>query len=127
MFIWKHNQKRCNPYATYRDEQGTNYVRVPAELYEEIPDPVRESDETHYNQEIDEAPYLIVTPKSPEQLAQLANGKIKAQIAAIEANQARAVREAALGSSVHLQEIETKIQELRGQLVVIPEAPVNAG
>lgn len=34
----------------------------------EIPDPVRMPDETHSNQEINEAPYLISTPKSPEQL-----------------------------------------------------------
>lgn len=45
----------------------------------EIPDPVRMPDETHYNQEINEPPYLICAPKSPEQLAQQAQAKINAE------------------------------------------------
>lgn len=77
MDIWKHNQKRCNPHAPYTDENGARYAAVPSYLYEYHPDPVRESDETHYNQEIDDAPYLICTPKSPEQLATLRWQKIK--------------------------------------------------
>lgn len=75
MFIWKSNAKRCNPYAPYKDEQGTQYVRVPQELYEEIPDPLRGDDNLNYNQEINEAPYLICTPKSPEQLERLQDDK----------------------------------------------------
>jgi hypothetical protein len=69
MFIWKSNQKRCNPYRSYTDEQGTQHTRVPPELYEEIPDPARGNDEIEYTQELDEPPYIIITPKSPEQLA----------------------------------------------------------
>lgn len=69
MFIWKATQLRCNPYAQYTDEQGTQYVRVPQELYEEIPDPARGNDEIEYTQEINEAPYIVITPKSQEQLA----------------------------------------------------------
>ena len=69
MFIWKATQLRCNPYAPYKDEQGTQYVRVPQELYEEIPDPARGNDEIEYTQEINEAPYIVITPKSQEQLA----------------------------------------------------------
>lgn len=84
MFIWKSNAKRCNPYSQYIDEQGTQYVQVPQELYEEIPDPVRESDETHYNQEIDDAPYLIVTPKPPEMVEANRVAKIDAQILGLE-------------------------------------------
>ena len=42
--------------------------------------------------------------------------KIKAQIAAIEATQGRAVREAALGDATHLRAIEARIEELRAQL-----------
>ena len=37
---------------------------------EEIPDPIRGNDETEYTQEIDVAPYVIITPKSPEQIEQ---------------------------------------------------------
>lgn len=44
------------------------------------------------------------------------NASIKAQIAAIEAGQARAVREAALGDPTYLQQIEAQIQALREQL-----------
>ena len=77
MFIWKSNQKRCNPYRAYTDEQGTQYVRVPPELYEEIPDPVRGDDEYNSTQEIDDAPYLIVTPKSQEQIDQINARKAK--------------------------------------------------
>jgi hypothetical protein len=68
MHIWKSNAKRCNPYAHYKDEQGTQHTKVPPELYEEIPDPARGNDEIEYTQEINEAPYVIITPKSQEQL-----------------------------------------------------------
>ena len=68
MFIFKDTLKRCNPYQPYKDAQGTQYTKVPAELYEEIPDPVRGDDAFNYNQEIEDAPYLIVTPKSQEQI-----------------------------------------------------------
>jgi hypothetical protein len=74
------------------------------------------SDETHYRTEQDDFPYVIYTKKSDEQLEELRKSKIKQQIASIEAGQARAVREAALGSPQHLIEIEAKIQELRSQL-----------
>ena len=63
MFIWKETKLRCNPYAPYTDEQGTQYPRVPRELLEEIPDPARGNDEIEYTQEIDEAPYIVITPK----------------------------------------------------------------
>jgi len=76
MFIWKDTLKRCNPYAPYTDEQGTQYVRVPSELYEEIPDPARGNDEVEYTQELDEAPYIVITPKPPEMIA--AQNKAKA-------------------------------------------------
>lgn len=77
MFIFKDTKRRANPESAYVDAEGTKYPKIPRDLLEEIPDPVRESDETHYCQEIDEAPYLICTPKSPEQLAALRWSKIK--------------------------------------------------
>jgi hypothetical protein len=50
----------------------------------EIPDPVRQPDETHYNQEINEAPYLVSTPKPPEMIAAARVAKIDQQIDALE-------------------------------------------
>ncbi len=78
MFIDKDTLKRVNIYAAYkgRSRLDTPEIREAVGVIE-IPDPVRESDETHYNQEIDDAPYLICTPKSPEQLAALRWSKLK--------------------------------------------------
>lgn len=78
MFIWKSTQTRCNPNTKYTAPDGTRYTKVPAELYEEIPDPVRGNDETQYTTEIDEPPYVVITDKSPEQLAQVRWNKLKA-------------------------------------------------
>ena len=82
MFI--KNGLRFNIYQRYTDpvtgEKGIDMTRPENRTrfgIEEIPDPSRESDETHYNQEINEAPYLICTPKSPEQLADLRWNKLK--------------------------------------------------
>ena len=121
MFIWKSNAKRCNPYASYKDEQGTQYTRVPADLYEEIPDPTRGNDEIEYTQEINEAPYIVITPKSQEQLDMQHNAKVKQQIATIEAQQGRAVREAALGDTTHITAINASIEALR--VTLLPEPP----
>lgn len=119
MFIFKSNQRRANPYAAYESEDGTRYPRIPAELLEEIPDPQPPedySDETYYRTEQDEAPYVVYTRKSDEQLEELRKSKVKAQIAAVEAGQARAVREAALGDTTHLVAVNAKIEELRAML-----------
>lgn len=82
MFIWKHNQQRCNPYAAYIDQDGTKHLRVPADLYEEIPEPAAPEDyseETYYRTEVEDAPYVTYTKKSEEQLAELAMSKAKIQ------------------------------------------------
>ena len=84
MFIWKDTQKRANIYAPYTSPEGVRYSTTPRELLDEIPDPVRESDETHYNQEINDPPYLISTPKPQEQIDASHNERIKQQIRAIE-------------------------------------------
>jgi hypothetical protein len=83
MFI--KNGLRFNIYQRYTDpvtgEKGIDMTRPENRArfgVEEIADPVRESDETHYNQEINEAPYLICTLKSPEQLVSLRWNKLKA-------------------------------------------------
>ena len=78
MFIWKHNQKRCNPYAPYTDEQGTRYNKVPSHLYEEIADPGHGDEQFYYNTEQDEAPYLVVTPKSVESIREVLRANVDA-------------------------------------------------
>ena len=87
MFIWKDTLKRCNPYQQYVDAAGTQYVRVPQELYEEIPDPPRGNDEIEYTQEINEAPYVVITPKPQAMIDAAHNAKIWAQIKALEASE----------------------------------------
>jgi hypothetical protein len=70
MFIDKDTLKRINIYGPYKgfSKLDTPEIRERAGLIE-IPDPVRGDDNLFYNQEIDDAPYLIVTPKPQEQLA----------------------------------------------------------
>jgi hypothetical protein len=121
MYIFKTTKLRANQYARYVDEQGTQYHQVPMELLEEIPDPARGNDEIEYTQELNEPPYIVITPKSQEQLDMQHNAKVKQQIAAIEAGQARAVREAALGDTTHIAAINASIEVLRATL--LPEPP----
>jgi hypothetical protein len=83
MFI--KNGLRFNIYPKFTDpdtgESGIDLASNPTRRLQygitEIPDPNRESDETHYNQEINEAPYLICTPKAPEVLVALRWSKLK--------------------------------------------------
>lgn len=82
MHIWKDTLKRCNPYASYFDAQGTFYTKVPAELYEEIADPAPPadySDDLYYRTEQDDAPYVVYTRKSDEQIQAARWTKIKAK------------------------------------------------
>ena len=62
-------------------------------------------------------PYVIYTRKSDEQINEITNNKIKAQIAALEAGQHRAIREATLtGDKTRLQKLDDDIAALRSQL-----------
>ena len=102
-------------------EQLAGIGITPLTIYERPDD---YSDETYYRDENQPAPkYIAYNKKSAEQLDQVHNSKIKAQIAAIESGQARAVREAALGNTQHLQDIETAVVLLRGQLKPEPVEP----
>lgn len=60
--------------------------------------------------------HYINTPKPQEMIDQMIRSETLAKIALLEANQGRAVREAALGRPAYLQEIEDKIQQLRSTL-----------
>lgn len=88
MFIDSQTLKRVNIHAPYAgfSKLDTPEIRERAGVIE-IADPVRESDETHYNQEIDEAPYLISTPKPQEQIDAAFNSKVQSQIDSMEQSQ----------------------------------------
>jgi hypothetical protein len=82
MFISNTTNRRINPYAPYTDSEGTTYPRMPETLYTEIPDPTPPedyTDETYYRTEQDDAPYVVFTKKSDEQIAQVMQQKAKAQ------------------------------------------------
>ena len=69
MFIDQETLKRVNIYAPYKGRSKLDTPEIRAELgVIEIPDPARGNDEIEYTQELDDAPYIVVTPKSPEQL-----------------------------------------------------------
>jgi hypothetical protein len=83
MFIFKDTLKRANPYASYTEPNGTFHVRIPLNLIEEIPDPVPPedySDHLYYRTETDDAPYVIYTRKSDEQIAEYQAGVIASKI-----------------------------------------------
>lgn len=80
MFVDKVTRKRVNPFAQYVDAQGATHLRVPADLLDEIPDPTPPADyseDTYYRTEQDDAPYVVYTKKSPEQLAAIRWQKLK--------------------------------------------------
>lgn len=83
MFIL--NKKRINIYAPFTTNDGIQYVNLLSEDtrrvlgIKEIQDPVAPEDyteETYYRTEQDEAPYVIYTKKSEEQLQQIQQNKI---------------------------------------------------
>lgn len=127
MYIFKETLKRCNPYTSYTAPDGTRYARIPAELLTEITDPLPPADyseDTYYRTEQDDAPYIVYTLKSPEQLKKLRNQKRKERIVRIENGQSlRAIREALLtGDKTKLQDIEARIVAIRGELEVEDES-----
>ena len=80
--IHKDTRKRLNAFAMYIDEEGTRYPTVPKHLLEWVDPPIPPegySDETYYRTEQDEAPYVIYTKKSEEQIAQIQQAKTNAQ------------------------------------------------
>ena len=130
MFIDK-DQKRANynVICNLPDKDGTKrpHPLTAAQLaelgYVEIPDPVPPTppdgftvEEAFFYNELTDAPYAEWTQKAPEQLSDIRRNKIIMQIAQLEAQQGRAVREAALGDRTHLQVIEDKIAALRATL-----------
>lgn len=123
--------KRFNIYAAVTTEDTqypAGFFRDPqarAEFgIEEIPDPLRMPDETHFNQELDEAPYLVSTPKPQDMVDQHENYKLVARIEEIESRQMRALREAILSGDVSkLKKIDDDIAALRVKLKTAKTGP----
>jgi hypothetical protein len=101
MFIIKSTGLRGPAYpdsTPYTAPDGTRHPRYPRELLEEIAEPVAPldySEETYFRNEQDAAPYVVYTRKSDEQLKELHNARVRAEIAALEGSQLmpRATRE----------------------------------
>lgn len=80
--VFKDTKKRANEFALYTDANGTRYPQVPRELLEwaDVAEPPADySDETYYRTEQDDAPYVVYTKKSDEQIAQVMLSKAKAK------------------------------------------------
>lgn len=87
------NEKRINIYAPFESADGTRYGNLTDPAVREslgvveIPDPTPPedySDETYYRTEQDDAPYVVYTAKSVEQVTQTKNARLQAQIDAME-------------------------------------------
>lgn len=77
MFIHKETRKRINPYAPVEID-GVKHAKHPLDLLEEIPEPAAPADysaDIYYRTEQDDAPYVVFTKKSDEQLAHQADAK----------------------------------------------------
>ena len=82
MFIDQETLKRVNIYAPYKGHSKLDTPEIRAAVgVIEIPDPARGNDEIEYTQELNDPPYIIITPKSPEQLERQQDDKNRAAAA----------------------------------------------
>ena len=124
MFIDEETGKLVNIHAPYkgRSRLDTPELREAVGVIEITDDQAPEdySEDTYYRTEDWEAtqrPYIVYTRKPQEMIDEITNNKIKAQIAALEAGQHRAIREATLtGDKTRLQKLDDDIAALRSQL-----------
>jgi hypothetical protein len=138
------NQKRFNIYAPYEAPDGTRYGNTTDPVLRaqlgivEIPDPQPPADyseDTYYRTEQDDAPYVVFTRKSDEQINQTKRARILAQIAALEqgALMARQVREVMLALPgadqqpwfARVKALNDEIAALRATLP--PDTPTTQG
>jgi hypothetical protein len=78
MFIDQVTLKRVNIDAPYAGRSKLDTPEIRAEVgVIEIPDPFRESDETHYVQELDDPPYISNTQKDPAVLDAMYKQRVK--------------------------------------------------
>lgn len=94
------NNRRINPYASFTDADGVTYANLTnPEVRErlgviEVADPLPPEDyteDTYYRTEQDEAPFVVYTRKSQEQIDALMKSKLDAKLNAV-----RQVREGIL-------------------------------
>lgn len=107
MYIWKHNQRRCNPFATYVDDNGTTHSKVPVDLYEEVAEPTPPEDydpDHYYRTEQDDTPYVTYSRKSDMQIAEFEIEKLKGQIRALEAAESDGMQKTIRQSILQLSE-----------------------
>ena len=124
MFIDSETGKLVNIHAPYkgRSRLDTKELREAVGVIEIADDPAPEdySEDTYFRTEdwnATQRPYIIYTRKGDEQINEANNVKVKAQIAALEAGQHRAIREATLtGDKTRLQKLDDDIAALRSQL-----------
>jgi len=79
--VFKDTKQRANEFALYTSADGTRYPQVPRDLLEwadTATPPVDYSEDTYSTQEIMDAPYVIFTKKSDEQIAQVRWSKLSA-------------------------------------------------
>ena len=124
IYIDEETGRMVNIYAPFkgRSRLDSPEIRAAVGVIEIADDPAPEgySDDTYFRTEdwsATQRPYVIYTRKSDEQIDEITNNKIKAQIAALEAGQHRAIREATLtGDKTRLQKLDDDIAALRSQL-----------
>jgi hypothetical protein len=80
--VFKDTKKRANEFAAYTAPDGTRYPRIPADLLEEVaeptpPDEYLTAPENFYRTEQDNAPYVVYTRKSDEQIMAAAFAKFE--------------------------------------------------
>lgn len=124
MFIFKDTKLRANAYAPYVDSEGTQHLRIPLELLEEIPDPVPPEDfsqDLYYVTEQDAAPYVVFTKKSDEQIAQIQQAKLNADsLAYLSETDWMVTRFAETGTPIP-EEVKLKRQTARDAIIYEPE------
>ena len=121
MHIDSTTKLRVNIHNAYKgfSKLDTPEIRERAGLVE-IPDPARGNDEIEYTQEINEAPYIIITPKSPEQLDAQNIAKTNAQSLAYLAETDWMVTRFAEGGAALSVEVKAKRQAARDAVVHVP-------
>lgn len=101
--MYQKDGSEIKPHQTYESEDGTQFP----------PDAWKSRMEELGIAWVDDP---VPPPLTQAELDAQFNSNVKSQIALIEAGQARAVREAALGDTTHLAAINTAIEALRATL-----------
>lgn len=77
--VFRETKKRANEFALYTAPDGTRYPNVPRDLLEwaDLPEPPEDySEDLYYLAEQDDAPYVVFTKKSDEQIAEAVQGRV---------------------------------------------------